>query len=57
MKKIIMPGMIRAKQVRRFQCHACGCIFDTDEYTAESDYRNGIIYGAECPCCKKTAYV
>ena len=57
MKKIVMPGIIRDNMVRRFQCHNCGCIFDSDEYEVASDYCNGLIYASVCPTCKKKAYV
>ena len=57
MKKIVMPGIVRDNSVRRFQCHNCGCIFDSDEYEVASDYCNGLIYASVCPTCKKKAYV
>ncbi len=52
MFKIIIPGNVKRDPERRtFQCHVCGCVFCTDEYAVQSDYRNGIIYKTDCPTC------
>ena len=40
---------------RRFQCEACGCVWEADrsEYHRETDFRNGHYYVCKCPTCER----
>lgn len=58
MIQIITPGDEQRviKRIMRFECHMCGCVFDTDEYIVLNDYRDGIICKEECPCCHRDVW-
>lgn len=51
--EIIRHGEQHGKKILPFLCLACGCEFQTDEYTTESDYRNGTYRVVACPDCGK----
>lgn len=54
--KIIKPGDPgRLDTTRRFECAACGCVFEANatEYIKESDFRNGIFCRCACPTCRR----
>ena len=55
---IIKPGdMSRLDTTKRFECPACGCIWDANasEYRREMD-RNGDVFACECPTCKRLSF-
>lgn len=47
----------KLKEVRRFTCSACGCMFKADktEYKSSQQY-NETYYYCQCPECGNTAY-
>lgn len=53
--KIIKAGKIpeKIKQIKRFECLQCGCIFEADE----GEYICGEYYGypVQCPYCREMA--
>lgn len=51
--EIIRHGEQHGKKILPFLCLACGCEFQTDEYTTESDHRNGTYKAVACPDCGK----
>lgn len=51
--EIIRHGEQHGKKILPFLCLSCGCEFQTDEYTTESDYRNGTYRVVACPDCGK----
>ena len=53
--KIIKEGNLELlKQIRRFKCGLCGCIFEADntEYKTDNQY-NHTYYTCDCPCCNR----
>lgn len=56
--KIFKEGNLELlKQIRRFKCEKCGCIFEADgtEYETDSQHHH-IYYTCDCPCCNKKVY-
>lgn len=61
--KIIKQGLgeeewkRKAKEIRRFKCDRCECIFEAEksEYKSSSQY-NETYYYCECPNCRYSAY-
>ena len=54
--KILKAGDLnRIGNARRFQCEACGCVWEADrsEYHRETDFRNGHYYVCKCPTCER----
>ena len=57
--KIIREGNLEAaKEIKRFECASCKCIFeaDRDEYSRQVGSFNETMLTAKCPCCDKKAY-
>ena len=57
--KIIKEGDLkRLDTTRRFECEACGCIWEANasEYRKEWDGNDTLIV-CECPTCQKTSYI
>ncbi|MCM1166432.1 MAG: hypothetical protein NC299_13380 [Lachnospiraceae bacterium] len=55
--KIIKDGVPeRLKKVKRFECGACGCVFEAEkgEYECDTQY-NETFFSCKCPCCGKNA--
>ena len=56
--KIIKQGDLNLlKRTLRFECKACGCVFDADkeDYVFQFSQReNENWYETKCPCCGKT---
>ena len=52
--EIIKPGDHGQRKLI-FQCTWCACVFLTDEYTIQPDWRNGSYVAATCPECGKQA--
>ena len=46
------------KEVKRFYCRRCQCVFDAEktEYTTENQY-NETYYKCTCPTCGNTVYI
>jgi len=57
MKIIKIGDPSRLKQIKRFTCKQCGCIFEAgkEEYNSGMQY-NEIYYMCRCPTCGRTAY-
>lgn len=54
--KIIKKGNLeKPKQIKRFQCDNCGCVFEAEkgEYKYVVATRNEEFYICECPYCHK----
>jgi RNase P subunit RPR2 len=55
--RIIKHGDVnRLKQIKRFECKSCGCIFEADnsEYKHEFSQREMCgWYSVQCPTCNK----
>ena len=54
--RIIKNGNLeKPKQIKRFKCDNCGCVFEAEkgEYKYMLLPRNDVIYGCECPYCQK----
>ena len=53
--KIIKEGDLnRLKEIRRFECEACGCIFEAENTEYKRDYsqrENCGWYAIKCPTC------
>ena len=49
----------RLKNIKRFECLACGCVFlATDsEYINDGMWRNLMTYTCVCPCCNSVVYL
>lgn len=58
MNVIIKGDLDRLRKVQRFECNACGCVFDAEkgEYEDMSDQHNGIIIRCLCPTCGRDCY-
>ena len=56
--KIIKEGVIPEKQIMRFECHYCGCIFECERGEAKiyEGRCNETIYIHDCPTCGREAY-
>ena len=51
--EIIKPGDLdKLKQIKRFECRKCGCIFTADntEYEIDDQYSQEY-YSCDCPTC------
>ncbi len=56
---IIVEGDLnRLKEIKRFNCRKCGCIFDAEkeEYKVSSQY-NEEYYSCICPTCGNNVYI
>lgn len=54
--KIIKQGNLeKLKQIKRFKCDNCGCVFEAekDEYRYVCSSRNEDYYSCICPYCNK----
>lgn len=55
--KIIKKGRrdyLYSKNIIRFNCHDCGCIFEADSTEYTSVLKDGTYYAiCHCPCCDK----
>lgn len=55
--RILKAGDVeRLKQIKKFECQACGCVFEADitEYRYQYSQREGEgWYEVKCPTCDK----
>ena len=54
--KIIKNGNLeKSKQIKRFKCDNCGCVFEVEkgEYKYMCSPRNEDVYKCKCPYCNK----
>lgn len=58
MKRVLKEGKI-TKNVRKFKCPDCGCVFEADEddYTMTMNLRNDFCLESECPTCHRNVYI
>jgi len=54
--KIIRKGDLKKKQYR-FECNACGCVFEcADDEVKKESHRNEAYFSYLCPTCDKNVY-
>ena len=59
--KIIKKGIVDS-ETKRFECKACGCIFEADNTEYCESYSMELVLGCSpaykcvCPTCKKLVY-
>lgn len=60
MKRVLKEGKI-SKNVRKFRCPNCGCVFEADEddYATIRNARDDFcsFVESECPTCHKKVYI
>lgn len=59
--RIIKQGDVnRLKQIKRFECKSCGCIFEADNTEYKHEYSQREMcgwYAVRCPTCNKCVTV
>ena len=58
MKRVLKEGKI-TKNIRKFRCPDCGCVFEADEddYTMTIDSHNDFCLESGCPTCHRNVYI